>query len=260
MRVRFVVLGVESLPAPLFFLTLFLVGARRAVPLRFLTMPRFTHLIFDLDGTLVDTKADLAAATNHVLASFGLPQLSIEQVADYVGNGARVLIERALGPANAGLVSRGFALFMAYYGAHLLEQTRTYAGIGRLLAAARAQGITLSVLTNKPEAPSRAIITGLGLAAYFTAIVGEDTLPTKKPNPQGVIYLQRLTGIDLHETLLIGDSRVDCETGRAAGVTTCGVTWGFGGEDLAALAPHFLVDTPEQLCRLILSEAMKDER
>lgn len=241
-------------PFAFFFSDLYEWGRVSDPPLRFLTMPRFSHLIFDLDGTLVDTKTDLAAATNHVLASFGLPQLSIEQVADYVGNGARVLIERALGSANADLVSHGFTLFMAYYGAHLLEQTRPYAGIERLLAAAHVQGITLSVLTNKPEAPSRAIINGLGLAAYFTAIIGEDTLPTRKPNPQGVAYLQRLTGIDLRETLLIGDSRVDYETGRAAGVATCGVMWGFGAEDLVALAPQFLVDTSEQLCSLVLSE------
>jgi phosphoglycolate phosphatase len=215
-------------------------------------MPRFAHLIFDLDGTLVDTKADLAAATNHVLASFGLLPLAVTQVADYVGHGARVLVERALGPANAGLVSRGFALFMEYYGAHLLDHTRTYVGIERLLAAAQAQGIMLSILTNKPEVPSRAIVTGLGLAPYFREIVGGDTLPTKKPDPQGITYLQRLTGIALHETLLIGDSQVDCETGRAAGVAICGVTWGFGAQDFAALSPQFMVHTPEQLGELVL--------
>ena len=215
-------------------------------------MPRFAHLIFDLDGTLVDTKADLAAATNHVLASFGLPLLSVAQVADSVGHGARVLVERALGPAQASLVSRGFARFMEYYAAHLLDHTRTYAGIERLLAATHAQGITLSVLTNKPEAPSRAIVAGLGLASYFTAIVGGDTLPTKKPDPRGVAYLQRLTGVALHETLLIGDSQVDCETGRAAGVASCRVTWGFGTKGLATLPPQFVVGTPEQLGESVL--------
>ncbi|HEV8717352.1 MAG TPA: HAD-IA family hydrolase [Candidatus Binatia bacterium] len=215
-------------------------------------MPQFAHLIFDLDGTLVDTKADLAAATNHVLASFGLPQLLSAQVADYVGHGVRVLVERALGPAHADLVARGFALFMDYYGVHLLDHTRPYAGIEQLLAAVQAQGLTLSVLTNKPEAASRAIVTGLGLAAYFREIVGGDTLPAKKPDPQGVTYLQRLTGVDLHQTLLIGDSRVDCETGRAAGIVTCGVTWGFGVKDFAALPPQFVVNTPEQLGELVL--------
>src|SRR5262245_11277544 len=212
-----------------------------------LPMPRFAHLIFDLDGTLVDTKADLAAATNHVLAAFGLPPISPPQVADYVGYGARVLVERALGPAHADLVSRGFALFMEYYGVHLLDHTRPYAGIEQLLAAAQAQGIMLSVLTNKPEAASRAIITGLGLAPYFVTGVGGDTLPVKKPDPQGVAYLQRLTGVALSKTLLIGDSRVDCETGRAAGVATCGVRWGFDAEGLAALPPQFVVDKPEAL-------------
>src|SRR5262249_21625998 len=110
-------------PSLLFLSTLFLGRARLRpglspgqAPLRLSAMPRFAHLIFDLDGTLVDTKADLAAATNHVLASFGLPQVSTAQVAAYVGHGARVLVERALGPAHAALVPRGFALFMEYYG------------------------------------------------------------------------------------------------------------------------------------------------
>jgi phosphoglycolate phosphatase len=228
-------------------------------PYIFLFMLRFTHLIFDLDGTLVDTKADLAAATNYVLAYLGLPHLPVDQVTSYVGNGVQVLMERALGPAHVHLVDRGLSVFMDYYQAHVLDRTRPYEGIPQLLAAVHAQGRVLSVLTNKPEAPSRAILTGLGLASYFVAVVGEDTLPTKKPDPHGVCYLQQLTGVELSKTLLIGDSRVDCETGHAAGVATCGVTWGFGAQDLTVLPPQFLVDTPEQLRRLILSGTVNDE-
>ena len=219
----------------------------------FLYMPHFAHLIFDLDGTLVDTKADLAAATNFMLAALKLPTLTLPQVERLVGEGARVLVERALGPQRSELVPCGFTLFMEYYTAHLLDHTHAYPGMGELLAAAHTQGLALSVLTNKPEVPSRAILTGLGLAHFFSALVGGDTLPVRKPNPQGVHSLQRMTGIDLTATLLIGDSCIDVETGRAAGVTTCGVTWGFGTEGMRTCSPQFLVDSVPQLATLVLS-------
>jgi len=216
-------------------------------------VPQFAHLIFDLDGTLVDTSADLTAATNHVRETFGLSPLSIAQVSGYVGDGIRVLVERALGPAHARLVSRGVDQFLTYYQDHLLNHTQPYPGIEPFLAMSQAQGLVLSVLTNKMEVSSRAILSGLGLAAFFTAIVGGDTLPVKKPDPQGVRYLQHLTNIEPAKTLLIGDSRIDVETGHAAGLATCGVTWGFNPQSLTTLPPQFLVDSPAQLQQLILS-------
>lgn len=216
-------------------------------------MPRFAHLIFDLDGTLVDTKADLAAATNFMLAALALPPLTVSQVERLIGEGARVLVARALGPQRADLVPRGFSLFMEYYTAHLLDHTHPYPGIRDLLAAAHTQGLTLSVLTNKPEVPSQAILTGLGLADFFEVIVGGDTLPMRKPDPLGVQDLQRRTGIALATTLLIGDSRIDMATGQAAGVTTCGVTWGFDAEGVREYAPWLVVDSVPQLATLLLS-------
>jgi phosphoglycolate phosphatase len=219
----------------------------------FLCMPRFAHLIFDLDGTLVDTKADLAAATNFMLTALALPTLTIAQVERLVGEGARVLVARALGPQRADLVPRGFSLFMEYYTAHLLDHTYPYPGMRELLAAAHAQGLVLSVLTNKPEVPSRAILTGLGLADFFGALVGGDTLPVCKPDPRGVYDLQRRIGVDLAATLLIGDSRIDMETGRAAGVTICGVTWGFDVEGVRTCTPQFVVDSVPQLATIVLS-------
>jgi phosphoglycolate phosphatase len=211
---------------------------------------RFRHLVFDLDGTLADTRDDLVAAVNHALAELGLPRRGPEQVAGFVGHGARLLIERALGPEHADLAPRALQVFLSYYKEHLLDRTRAYDGIPELLAAAQARGIALTVLTNKPEAPSRAILDGLGLIRYFAAVVGGDTLPVRKPDPAGILHLQQLTGVPLQETLLVGDSQVDCETGRAAGVAVCGAAWGFIPDALKAVPPDFTVASPAALQRL----------
>lgn len=214
-------------------------------------MPRFGHLIFDLDGTLVDSRADLAAATNHMLAELGRPLLSVSEVEKLIGLGARVLIERALGPERVHLTERGYDLFMDYYNVHLLDHTRPYSGIVALLEVAQGRGIHLSVLTNKPERPAKAILSGLGLASSLAAVVGGDTLPQRKPDPSGVYALQRETGCPLDETLLVGDSDVDVQTGRAAGVATCGVEWGFGRP--ASAEPTYLAESVGALRQIVLT-------
>lgn len=216
-------------------------------------MPRFRHLIFDLDGTLVDTQADLAAAANYMLEKLDLPPQPVEQVGSYIGHGARALVERVLGPAHAHQTAHGFDLFMQYYAEHLVDQSVVYPGIDQVLVAAQSQGMVLSVLTNKPEALSRGILSGLGLTPFFGRLAGGDTLPTKKPNPHGVVSLQRLAEISLAETLLIGDSSIDMETGQRAGVATCGVRWGFDPEGLPQYAPEFIVDSAEELLVVILN-------
>lgn len=217
------------------------------------SMRRFRHLIFDLDGTLVNTEADLAAAANWMLEHLDLAPLSLEQVGGYIGNGALVLVERVLGPENIHQVGHGFEIFMQYYADHLVDRSVVYPGIDQVLVAAQAQGMFLSVLTNKPETPSRRILSALGLLPFFGGLVGGDTLATKKPSPHGIEYLQRLTRVPLVETLLIGDSSIDMETGHCAGISICGVAWGFGSQRLADYSPEFIVDSADELLEAILS-------
>ncbi len=219
-------------------------------------MPCFAHLIFDLDGTLVDTKADLAAAANYMLRALGLPLLSVDQIESFIGLGARVLIERALGQERIDLVADGFALFMNYYNAHLLDRTKPYPGMEAFLVAARTRGMSLSVLTNKPEQPTQAILSGLGLADYFSVVIGGDTLPKRKPDPGGVFVLHKTVACPLTDTLLIGDSDIDIRTGRAAGIATCGVTWGFGRAGFETFPPTFLVETVQALHRIAFCESL----
>ena len=213
--------------------------------------PRYQHLVFDLDGTLVDSRADLLAAVNHVLRALGLPELLPRTLYGYVGDGARVLIERALGPAHADRVPEGLAAFMKYYGAHLLDATRAYPGIVEALDALRTRGIALSVLTNKPVAMSRAILEGLGLADRFIEVVGGDSLPVRKPDPAGIEHLRRRSGTTLARTLLVGDSPVDALTARAAGIAFSGVGWGLAPEALRAAGVERIVESPAELVALV---------
>ena len=190
------------------------------------------HVIFDLDGTLVDSAPDLATAVNRMRADFGLVPLELAVVRGYVGDGARVLVERTLGPEHADLRESGLGSFLRHYGEHLIDETRPYPGIVQLLAALAAAGLTASVLTNKPEALSRRLLEGLGLDRAFLAIVGGDTLTVKKPQPDGVRVLMKRAGTEASRTLLVGDSLVDLATARASGVAFCGVAWGFDPDRL----------------------------
>lgn len=209
------------------------------------------HVMFDLDGTLVDSRADLANAVNHVLASFGCDPLDPRTVHRYVGDGARALVERALGPGRRPLWSAGVDVFLAYYREHALDRTCLYPGVGELLAAMDAVGVSASVLTNKPVELSCRILEGLGVLGQFVDVVGGDSLAVRKPHPDGVRYLLRRAEVGADGALLVGDSVIDAATARAAGVRFCGVTWGFTPEGLVGDdAPT--VSTADDLARLIL--------
>lgn len=212
---------------------------------------RYEHVVLDLDGTLIDSRADLVASVNHVLGTLGRPALPPATLYRYVGDGARVLIERALGPAPEDVVEAGLATFMEYYRAHLLDATRPYPGMVEALTALEARAVALSVLTNKPVDLSRQILEGLGLATRFVDIVGGDSLPVRKPAPDGIEHLRALTGTARDKVLLVGDSPVDVHTARAAGIAFCGVAWGLVPEVLRAAAPERVIATPAELVALV---------
>ena len=212
-------------------------------------------LIFDLDGTLVDSRLDLANAVNAMLVHMGMGALTNERVYTYVGNGAPVLVRRSLGEqATEEEFRRALEFFMEYYGAHDLEETTLYPGVRPSLDRFRAAGKRMAVLTNKPTAMSRQILEGLGVAGHFFQILGGDSLQERKPHPIGVETLMREAGADRAHTMMVGDSGVDVATARNAGIACCGVTYGFQPESLRDPAPELLVDRMEQFADWLLKK------
>jgi phosphoglycolate phosphatase len=199
--------------------------------------------VLDLDGTLVDSLDDLHASVNHALAVLGLPLRSREEVHGFVGEGARLLLARAVDP-HEHLVEPALAAWRPHYEAHCLDRTVAFPGIPALLAGA---GRVLAVHTNKPGALARRILDGLGLLPRLAIVLGGDEAP-RKPDPTGVREIMARAGAAPHETVFVGDSRVDARTARAAGVAFVGVTWGFGTRtELAAEGAAVLVDRVSEL-------------
>jgi phosphoglycolate phosphatase len=222
-------------------------------------MVRFRHefdphsiqlVIFDLDGTLIDSRLDLIHSVNAMLRHLGRPELPGEIVASYVGDGAPMLVRRALGdPNNEKLFKDALQYFLAYYKEHKLDHTTVYAGIPEALKHIQANGSRrkMAVLSNKPVHPSRAIVEALGLEDFFVRVYGGNSFETKKPDPLGVHTILRETGVVSARALMVGDSSIDILTGRSAGVATCGVTYGFAPHTLSEVPPDVVVDSPQEL-------------
>lgn len=203
----------------------------------------FDLLVFDLDGTLIDSSLDLALAVNATRAQAGLDPLSLDQVSSYVGNGAEMLIRRALGPgASDGEVTSGLLFFLRYYREHMLVHTQLYPGVREALEEWRSLGKAMAVLTNKPVVFSRDLVAGLGLGGFFARVYGGNSFETKKPDPYGLNQIMRELGAAPSRTLMVGDSSVDVVTARNAGTACAGVTFGLRPEDFKSYPPDLLVD------------------
>lgn len=209
-------------------------------------------IIFDLDGTLVDSGEDIARSVNELLERSQRPALPHSRIKSYVGEGVRKLLERSLGEASDAELASAEALYLSIYRRRLLETTRPYPGVVPALEGLY-RGRPLAVLTNKPVIESLMILEGLGLRRYFRAVYGGDSFARKKPDPIGVRFLQEETGSDTDETLLVGDSTIDFSTARNAGIRSCLVRYGMGPWNEATERPDLVVDDLRELASLVHS-------
>jgi phosphoglycolate phosphatase len=215
---------------------------------------RMDLVIFDLDGTLIDSKRDLACAVNAARAHRGMEPLENETVFSYVGEGAPTLIRRALGPgATDDQVKDALAFFLAFYNDHMIDHTLLYPGVLDTLERLSTAGVKMAVLTNKPVRMSRAICEALGVSQYFERVYGGNSFEQKKPDPIGIATLLVDCAAAPGRAIMVGDSAVDIRTARNANVMSCGVSYGFQPETLAAEPPDLMVDRIEQLADWILA-------
>ena len=207
-------------------------------------------LVFDLDGTLVDSKQDLALSVNAMRQEMGLSPLSLELISSYVGHGVALLVRRSLGTqATDENVEKGLAFFLDYYRKHMLDNTAPYPGVSEALE--KLTGHKMAVLTNKPVNFSREMISRLGFEKYFSYVYGGNSFPQKKPDPVGLHKLMADLGTSPVQTAMVGDSDTDILTGRNAGVLTCGVTYGFGAHTLDKVSPDLVIDDMRELPPLL---------
>jgi phosphoglycolate phosphatase len=218
-----------------------------------MTAPNFSTvraLIFDLDGTLIDSKLDLIRSVNAMLQEMGREQLHEDTISGYIGHGAPQLVGQALGNnATEAERERALKFFLAYYEDHKMDSTCAYPGVPEALA--HLASFPMAILTNKPVRISVRILEGLGLAKYFRAVYGGNSFETKKPDPLGAQTILREFGAAPVEAMLIGDSEVDVQTARNAGTFAAAVNYGFGMHDRAAHPADIYLDRLTDLVPLL---------
>jgi phosphoglycolate phosphatase len=218
---------------------------------------RDATLVFDLDGTLVDTAPDLVAATNHVLAGIGLPGVSEQKLRALIGHGARFMVDHAMGPDAAKLSEnerkRLLDLFLDYYRRNIAVGSRPFEGTVAALERFRGAGAKLAVCTNKNERMALTLLDALGMSPLFSAVTGRDTFPVFKPHPDHLLGTIRLAGGDPARAVMVGDSRIDIATAKAAGVPVVAVTFGYTDTPVRELSPDRAIDHYDELEAAIIA-------
>lgn len=209
-------------------------------------------LIFDLDGTLIDSETDLINATNATLRKLGRPELPAGTISGFIGHGAARLVSRALGSsADERQHAEALQVFLRYYEANKLENTVAYPGVTETLE--KLWPMPMAVLTNKPALPSRLILESLDLAKFFSAVYGGDSFASRKPDPMGAQQILRQFAVLAPDAMLIGDSEVDVQTARNAGVLAANVNYGFGIHDRSKYPADLYLDRLTELVPLLRS-------
>ncbi len=213
-------------------------------------MSRIRAVLFDLDGTLIDSVRDIAASVNWVLAGLGLPTKDVQDVAGFVGDGVQMLLARAIGGHDEALVREAVRAFRAHYLHHCLDTTRLYPTVHSTLAHLRAK--RLAVVTNKPYPPTMRILDGLHVTGYFPVVLGGESTPSRKPHPAPVLKALELLEASPAEAVMVGDGPHDIDAGRAAGLRTCGVTYGLNARAVVLAArPDYVIDELQELLRYV---------
>lgn len=214
--------------------------------------PLAQAVVFDLDGTLLDSLEDIALAMNDALAGLGRPAHPVDAYRAFVGRGVGVLAARALGEGHADLAPLAVEAFRRAYAERLVERTRPYPGVAALLDALAARGVPAAVLTNKPEPAARVLVERLLDAWPWAAVIGDRPGLPHKPDPTGARAAATALGVAPADALLVGDSDVDVHTARAAGMVAVGAAWGFRGrEELEAAGAEVVVERPEDVLALV---------
>ena len=211
----------------------------------------FDLYLFDLDGTLVDTRRDITTAVNHVMNLHSRPHAALDTVISWVGDGLDDMMARAFSTDDSEFIAELVDEFRTFYAEHCTDFSRPYDGCSETLASLRASGSHLSVLTNKPQEISVEILRRLDIFEYFDHVVGPTEAELRKPNPSNLLSLMRDVGTTTEQTLMVGDSRNDILVAHNAGVPSCGCTFGYIGRTaLLQLKPTYLIDTWPELLAL----------